>query len=149
MYSYEYSKTYGALVGINGGKNPDPEQDTEIFIRAIKRLEDEGLSRPDGVVCILVVDSDYPRPNSIVRRRLAEARKTARGTVRFSLVTSSRLARGVVLTMDWINPPPPNYESSVHATFDEAVLWMEQKRGQKLPILYRLYESARAKMEKE
>lgn len=146
-YTYGYNKSLGLLVGINSGKNADADRDVEDLIRSVKTLETEGGGRADAVGFILLIQDDYPRPNANVRKRLANARDTSTVPFLFALVTSSMMARGVAMALDWVSPPPKTYQSSAHPDFATAVRWVEEKRRMKLPVLQELYLRALQRIE--
>ena len=58
----------------------------------------------------------------------------------FSLVTTSVVDRGIMKVIQSLNPPGNRRRETVHATFDDAVQWMEYSRGGPLPGLHAQYQ---------
>jgi hypothetical protein len=99
------------------------------------------LAETTAPCAILVVDPGSPSPNAHWRKRIADASKDVKPPAYFALVSTSAIVRGVVTAINWIRPPP--YEFNVVTTFAAAVHWMEGKRGVKLPAFRELLQEAR------
>jgi len=118
------------------------DDDYRRYIEEIHRLDPKGAGR-DAPAAILIVDKGNPIPDARWRREIAEASatlKTENGL--FVVVSDSRLVRGAVTAINWIRPPP--YEWSVHDDLNEAIRWVESKRGRPLPVIAELVAQARA-----
>jgi len=58
-----------------------------------------------------------------------------------AVVTTNPLLRAAIGAARWISPPP--FEQGVVATFEEAVAFVESKRGGTMRVLQRLYDECR------
>lgn len=124
----------------SGPTNTDA--DFEAYLASIARLDlamlGAGVKHP---AVIQVVDEGNQIPNSHWRRRIAEATRVLHCRPLFALVTTSTLVRGVATAINWIRPP--RYEVVAWATFDQAVSWVERRRGHSAR-LHALLAEARA-----
>lgn len=149
MYTCSYARDYGLLVGVISGTT-STDGDYLRSIQATRRLAEEGALRPDGAICILVVDPSAPRPSSNWRQRFAEETRTILTTTRrflFVVATPSPTLRSVLTAVTWLCPPKLPHEACAVASFEEAVRWAEERRGHRLPLLQRMYEMARSEVE--
>jgi hypothetical protein len=122
-----------------GSTNTD--EDYQAYVDNIEALKPKMKGR-EHPAAILVADPGNPVPNASWRRKIAAASSSFEATPLFALVSSSPVVRGIATAINWIRPPP--YEAAVFAHFDEAVAWIESKRGQKQPVFDRLLAEARA-----
>ena len=56
---------------------------------------------------------------------------------------SLRMLRGVMTMINWVSPPVGGSATTAVATFEEAVAWLEEKTGKKLPIARKLLEETK------
>ena len=117
------------------------DADFEQYLASIRRLDEacRGRELPAG---ILVADPGNPPPNATWRRRIADETRSLATRPLFAMVTTSLVLRGVVTAINWIRPPP--YEFATFERFDDALAWVEARRGRKLAIGQRLLAEARA-----
>ncbi len=123
MMSFSYDLVWGVGVWrFQGSVNSDA--DYERYISSLHELDVRMRGRES--TAIVVVDRDNPTPNAAWRKRMAEATRTVQSTPLLVFVSESRVARAVVTAINWIRPPP--YEISIHASFEEAVVWLAGRR---------------------
>jgi hypothetical protein len=107
----------------------------------VKRLDAVGADHPRAALALVIADG-YPLPGADARRRGVDARKNMVSRPVVAVVTTSPLVRAAIAASRWISPPP--YEQRVLPTFEEAVTFIEAKRGPTLRILDRMYDEANA-----
>lgn len=118
------------------------DEDYAILLDSIER--NRSCGKPgDPFKIILVIDADVPIPNATWRRHFAKARTKSFFPFLFVTVTPSHLLRGVLTMINWVSPPAETSATSAAETFEEAVAWLEQKTGKKVPSAKRLYEEAK------
>jgi hypothetical protein len=122
---------------------PATENDVDDYVAAVKKLDGVAANR-DGSALVLVLDSGYPLPNAAARKRSIEARKDMKSRPVVAVVTTNPLLRAGLAAARWFSPPP--FEQAIVTTFDDAVKFIESKRGPTLRILNRLYEEATRKL---
>jgi hypothetical protein len=98
----------------------------------------------DGAALVLVLESGYPLPDAAARKRGVDARKDMKAHPVVSVVTTNPLLRAGLVAARWLSPPP--FEQHVAATFEDAVRFIEAKRGPTLRLLDRLYEETAARL---
>lgn len=146
MYTSAFHKELGILVGYFSGTD-DTDQDYQGNANDILLLDRECQDNPYGTALIICTSAETPRPNANRRRIVADANnqtKAHRSLV--AVVAPSVLVRGVVTLINWLSHVP-NQETSTHSTFEEAVRWMEEKQGRKLPEFFQLLEEAKKKQQ--
>lgn len=143
MYSYAFEKGTSLMVGILSTKPYwSEDEDYAILLDSIARNQNSG--RPgDPFKFVLVVDENLPMPNAMWRRQFAKSRSKSFFPFLFVTVTPSPLLRGVMTMINWVSPPPGGSATNSVATFDEAVAWLEEKTGRKLPLTKKLHEEAK------
>lgn len=143
MYSYAFNNDSGLMVGLLRAKPYfNEDEDYAILLDSIERNRHCGKPG-DPFKIILIIDADVPIPNATWRRHFAKSRTKSFFPFLFVTVTPSQLLRGVLTMINWVSPPAEISATSAAETFEEAVAWMEQKTGKKLPNAKRLYEEAR------
>lgn len=140
MFTSAVDFTSSCLVGLHSGKSSD-DVDFGKSVAALESLHRRGIA-PTGAV-LLIVDEGAHIPSSRLRRKFAEVRAISRPH-RIAFITESRLARGVLTAIDWIQPPGPEHQTKAWATVEEGILWLEEERHERLPMLRALYRDARA-----
>jgi hypothetical protein len=82
------------------------------------------------VALILELMPGTEPPDAFWRRRFAVQRQAMRAPCVFtSIVTTSKVLRGVLTAINWISPAPAHVKSVHHATVDEAAAWIEIVQG--------------------
>jgi hypothetical protein len=144
MFSHAYDPQDALLVGVwSGPTNTDADYDN--YLAAFERLCSEGKDHEHGVVTLLVLDPDNPRPDPVQRQRIAAAREAVNVKLDLvGLVTTSVVMRGVITAIRWITSADPRRDDAPHATFEEAVRWAERRRGAPLASAHSLYARARS-----
>jgi hypothetical protein len=146
MYSYAFDKGLALMVGVLRTKPYfNEDEDYAILIDSIDRNRHCG-SPGDPFKIILIIDAEVPIPNATWRRHFAKSRTKSFFPFLFVTVTPSHLLRGVLTMINWVSPPAESSATSAAETFEEAVAWMEQKSGRKLPNAKKLYDEARSPM---
>lgn len=131
MYRSANDEATGLCVGLFWGDH-NTDDDFERYVTEL--LEAAELAKgADRAAFILVARPENPPPSAMWRKRIAEATKDVGQGMLFGLVTPSTLLRGVLTAMNWMRRPL--YEFETFSTFDEAVDWVEQKRGRPAPML--------------
>jgi hypothetical protein len=120
---------------------PALETDIDEYVASVKMLDAVGANR-EGSALVLVLESGYPLPDAGTRKRGVDARKDMKSRPVVSVVTSNPLLRAALVAAHWISPPP--FEQHIAATFDEAVRYIEAKRGPTLGLLERMYGESSA-----
>jgi hypothetical protein len=148
MYTYSYNKARGLLVGLLSGRY-NSETDYRRVVYTIGQLIDDARGRPGGAVCVLAAEPENPHPNAAWRKRLAELQERAGSRTQrflFVLVTESQIMRGVMTEIRWLKPPTPPHETVTISTFEEAMRWVEARRGESLfELRGLLLEAARSR----
>jgi hypothetical protein len=123
------------------------EGDNSSILESIEKHQAESLNlKGDGTV-ILVVDRDYPNPSAKWRKKFAEARDRQRfARILLAVATPATHLHGVLTAINWMRPVSPKFEAESFLSFDDAVRWVETKRGNRLPVLQRLYEEVQEKL---
>ncbi len=141
MYTRGYDKDHSLLVKLWSGTS-NSAADFDRATEDLLALDRDGRAQLDGVVIIAEVDPENSAPNTMERKRIADAVNAATQATKvyFLMVTSSALARGVITAIGWFTPSDARHVNSTHATFDEAVSRAEAYRP---GISGRLYELRR------
>jgi len=143
MYSYAFDKSVALMVGVLRAKPYfNEDEDYAILLDSIDRNRHSGKPG-EPFKFILVIDAEVPIPNATWRRHFAKSRTKSIFPFLFVTVTPSHLLRGVLTMINWVSPPGGGSATSAAETFEEAVAWMEQKSGKKLPSAKKLFDEAR------
>jgi len=127
-----------AVCVFHGDHNRDA--DYQAYVDWLAELLVRYADRPKPVL-VQMVDRGNPVPNAKWRIRIAEVTKAVPEHVLFVLVSDSTLVRGAALAIGWIAPRA--YTMKVCASPDEAAREVESFRGEPVPQLIDLLESAR------
>lgn len=140
MLRYRYDALHALAVMVL----TPPQEDTDIdaYVACVKTLDAVAVNR-EGSALVMVLEDGYPLPNAHARKRGVDARKDMRSRPVVAIVTTNPLLRAAIGAARWISPPP--FEQGVVANFDDAVAFIDSKRGPTLKILHRLYDDARSK----
>ncbi len=140
MFAYAYDKVSGTMVGVLA-RPFNEEADNQHLLEAIDKQQAEVPSPKASGVFILAVDPQYPQPNAKWRRRFAEARGQVRfAKMFFAVVTPEASLRGVLTAVNWVRPTSARFEADTFSTFEEAVRWAEERRGDAAKTLRKLME---------
>jgi hypothetical protein len=141
MFHYRYDPLHAFAVMVLAP--PAADSDIDDYVACVKMLDGVAANR-EGSALVLVLESGYPLPDGAARQRAVDARKNMKSRPVVAVVTTNPLLRAGLAAARWISPPP--FEQSVSATFDEAVRFIEDKRGPTLRLLHRLYEETTTQM---
>jgi hypothetical protein len=108
-------------------------------------VRDEAKRRKQTVLTIAYLAKDFPRPNATWRKRFADAASTGEVDSLAAIVTQSTIVRGLLKTMQWLAPSTPRYQQQVFANCDEAILWLEESRKERLLAMRSFYEELLSK----
>jgi hypothetical protein len=109
---------------------PQVYAENEKLVTAIAELDRNGRAAKHVIAFILDLAPGVEPPDAYWRRRFAEQRKGLEAPgVFISIVTTSRVLRGVLTAMNWISPEGPHVKSVHHATWEEAAVWVERMQG--------------------
>lgn len=137
MFVFALDRDSCCMVTYSAGAMPD--SDWEKMFESLKELDDEATKQDRDSFLLAVAASDAERPNAIWRSRIAENRKTAKAKRRYSaIVVRSALLRGVLRTISWLVPPPPQETTEAFAEIEEALQWAERCRPGLSPKLRKL-----------
>lgn len=141
MFHYRFDPLHAFAVMVLAP--PASETDTDEYVACVKTLDAAAANR-NGSALVLVLASGFPLPDAPARKRAVDARKNMKSKPVVAVVTTNPLLRAALAAARWISPPP--FDQSVSATFEEAVQFIESKRGPTLRLLDRMYEEATAEM---
>ncbi len=143
MFTLGYDRNFSLGVFLFSGDH-NTDDDYAAYCAAIAwmkaTLRDQSAALAPCGIC--VVDPGNPPPNAHWRRVIADV--SASGIpprTRYALVSRSPIVRGAITAINWLRPPP--YEVMACSTFAEAVRWMEESRGVRLPLFDALLAEAR------
>ena len=105
------------------------DADFEAYLRCIAELDAVAASL-DRPVLVQLIDPDNALPDARWRRRMAGATQTVKSKPLYLLVTDSAAVRGVLTAINWIRPPP--FEFEVVPTLDAAARTAEARTGRKV-----------------
>lgn len=146
MYAYAHDRSLGAMVGMLA-RPFDEEADNQRVLESITKQQAEAMNPKGDGVFILVVDRDYPNPNAKWRKRFAEARDSQRfARWLFAVATPAAHLHGVLTAINWMRPVSEKFEAESFSTYDDAVRWVEGKRGGRMMVLTRLYDEVQEKL---
>lgn len=138
MLRYRYDALHAFAVMVLSP--PATDGDIDEYVACIKTLDAVGASR-EGSALVMILEAGYPLPNAEARKRGVDARKDMKSKPVVAVVTTNPLLRAAIGAARWISPPP--FEQGVVATFDDAVAFIESKRGGTMRLLQRLYDDCR------
>jgi hypothetical protein len=125
MFSYRVDHAHANCVWLFSGPT-NTDEDWERYVATFAAL-DAIAWLAELPACILLVDRENPTPNALWRKRIAEASTSLRSRPLVAFASEALLFRGAITAVNWLRPPP--YEFRTMATFDQAVQWIEQRRG--------------------
>ncbi len=139
MLEYRFDPSHALAVMVLAA--PASETDIDDYVACVKKL-DAAAANHTRAALVLVLESGYPLPDAGARKRAVDARKDVKARPVVAVVTTSPLLRAALAAARWISPLP--FEQHVTSTFDEAVAFIETKRGPTLRLLERMYEETKA-----
>jgi hypothetical protein len=138
MIAIAYDPSLHVLCARASGRQISSEN--EKVFAAIAELDRNGRAGKHVVAFILDLVPGAEPLDAYWRRRFAEQRKDLGAPgVFISMVTTSRILRGVLTAMNWINPEPPHVNSVHHATWEEAAAWVETVQGTPVEAIRKLF----------
>ncbi|HEX3772131.1 MAG TPA: hypothetical protein VHV30_14745 [Polyangiaceae bacterium] len=113
----------------------------EKLVVAIDELDRHGRTENHPVAFLLELAPDCEAADPHWRRRFAGQRRSMTAPRAFiSVITTSRVLRGVMTAMNWINPDPPHVNSMHHATREESMAWIELVQGTPVSALSKMFD---------
>ncbi len=140
MIRYRYDPLHAFAVMVL--TPPQEATDIDEYVTCVKTLDAFAANR-EGSALVMVLEEGYPLPNAEARKRGVDARKDMKSKPVVAVVTTNPLLRAAIAAARWISPPP--FEQAVVTSFDDAVAFIDAKRGPTLKILHRLYDDARSR----
>ena len=144
MYTSMRDDAEGLLVAIwSGASNVDADYDA--VVEDIAASSRAGVKTGAAVVRLMFADAENPTPNAAQRQRIVGAVRSDTGPKSqfFVMITPSILIRGVVTAIAWF--APPTHKTSAHATLDEALAWIEERRPGVVARLREMSERVRTR----
>lgn len=135
MFTYRFDPAYAVMVWLFAGET-NSDEDYQRYVDTFARADALAAHHPKPAG-ILYVERDNPLPDAKWRERFAEASLTLRTRPAIAFASPSPLVRGIVTAVNWLRPPP--FEFTTTDTFDEAVRWLEHKRGVPMKIFFDLF----------
>jgi len=139
VLTFAISPERGAIVWYFSGKE-NSDDDYARYVASFAEADALGAKHPKPVG-LLYVDANNPLPNAAWRKRMAEASTRLRSKPVLAFCSQSPLVRGIVTAVNWLRPPP--YEFNTVSTFEEGLAWLETRRGESLPILGVLFDQCK------
>jgi hypothetical protein len=128
MIEIAYDPSAYLLCAIAAGARTNAEN--EKLVHAIEELDRHGVAHDHSVAVALELAPGSEPLDAHWRRRLALQRQGMKAPRVFhSIITTSKVLRGVLTAMNWISPAPPHVKSVHHATREEAAAWLEIVHG--------------------
>jgi hypothetical protein len=125
----------------------DEEADNTRLMESIAKQQADAMNLKGDGLFILVVGRDYPNPNAKWRKKFAEMRDRQRfARFQFAVATPATHLHRVMTAINWVRPPSERFETESVVSFDDAVRWVEGKRGHRQPVLQRLYDEVQEKL---
>jgi hypothetical protein len=144
MPYYAFDREQCILLVLTQGKST-PNNYEQLY-QSYLILDQEAVSRNQESLSILLLEpgAPSPRPDASWRKRFAEIRLHVKAKRRLTvLVTDSMIIRGVMTVINWIQPKPDNEEHLTVTTLDEAIPWIEARRGPSRQLIEDLLQKAR------
>ncbi|GEM_PF-2670218 len=141
MFTYAYDEKACIAIFLFTGKDNDDE-DFVRYLAAVDELDARANGRAEAAV-LTVVERGNPPPNAAWRKKIGERSRLMKSRPIAALVSESPIICGVMTVLNWIAPQRFE-ESVVTSTFEEAVLWVEARRGARKSVLNLLLREAHA-----
>lgn len=141
MFVFAYDEEKACALFLFTGKSND-DADFLRYLASVEDLDRRATGRTDAAI-ITLVEEGNPPPNAKWRRAIGEQSVHTKTRPVGALVSSSPLIRGVVTVLDWF--APKRFEAHVAvATFDEAIAFIEKRRGPRRRTFLALRAEAQA-----
>ena len=137
MYYSEFNQARAVLV-CRIARGGDEANDFGPHIERLTSAAEATFGLGPRLALLIVIDPGHPLPDSVWRRRVAEATSNAHFKPYFAVVTDNQLARGMLTALSWLRPQ--RFEAHVGPSEERAVAWLESKRGEQLPEVRLLLE---------
>lgn len=142
MFSYAHDADANAVVLLSGTTLEDADLDA--YMAAVAELA--RVAPPSGSAVIFIIDDGTPLPPASWRRAMAKATLDLTKRPIRALVGSSPFVKSIAAGVAWLRPESPYEDEVVVPTLDEAIAWVEARRGPRRAIFERLLAEARAKL---
>ncbi len=143
MFASRIDRAFGLCVWYFAG-DTNTDADFEEYIASFKRADEIAAGLPFRACGLLYVEPENPMPNAKWRKRMADESRFIKSKPSLVFSSASPFIRGIVTAVNWFRPPP--FEFVVTSTFEAGVLWLEEKRGARLPRLKELLDECRAEL---
>ncbi|MBI1947197.1 MAG: STAS/SEC14 domain-containing protein [Deltaproteobacteria bacterium] len=130
VYYSEFNQARAVLV-CRIARGGDEENDFGPHIERLTTAAEATFGREPRLALLIIIDPGHPLPNSVWRRRVAEATSNAHFKPFFAVVTDNPLARGMLTALSWLRPQ--RFEAHVGPSEERAIAWLEAKRSERLP----------------
>ncbi len=137
VYYSEFNQARAVLV-CRIARGGDEDNDFGPHIERLVSAAEATHGREPRLALLILIDPGHPLPNSVWRRRVAEATSNAHFKPSFAVVTDNPLARGMLTALSWLRPQ--RFEAHVGPSEERAVAWLEAKRQERLPELKLMLE---------
>lgn len=141
MFTYAFDDKICIAIFLFTGPDND-DADFVRYLAAVDELDARAMGRPEAAV-VTVVERGNPPPNAKWRKKIGERSRLLKSKPIAVLVSESPVIRGVMTVLNWIAPQRFE-ESVVTSTFDEAIDWIEARRGPRRSVLNLLLREAHA-----
>ncbi len=145
MFTYAYDEKACAAVFLFTGDTNDDE-DFERYIEAVDELDRLANGRPEAAV-VTFVERGNPPPNAKWRQKIGERSRLLKTRAVAVLVSESPMIRGVMTVLNWIAPKRFEDQTTL-ATWEEAITWVEARRGSRRLVLNVLLREAQVDAER-
>lgn len=140
MFTYAYDERACAAVFFFTGQTND-DADFTRYLEAVDELDRLANGRPEAAV-VTVVERGNPPPNAKWRQKIGERSNALKTRAVAVLVSESPVIRGVMTVLNWL--APKRFEASTTvSTWEEAITWIEARRGARREVLERLLGEAK------
>lgn len=137
MYYSEFDQARAVLV-CRIARGGDEQNDFGPHLERLTSAAEATFGHGPRLALLIVIDPGHPLPDSVWRRRVAEATSNDHFRPYFAVVTDNPLARGMLTALSWLRPQ--RFEAQVGPSEDRAIAWLEAKRGEALPEVRVLLE---------
>ena len=145
VFTYAFDAETACVLFLFSGKE-NVEDDWKRYLASIDDLEARARGRKDSCAITFIEEGNEPPPAKW-RRLVGE--RSAKLSIHPVAVTvsTSRLLRGISTLFDWF--APNRFEEHVAmTTFEEAVAWIELRRGPRRSVFNLLMRQARAEADR-
>lgn len=124
MFTFRRNQTLRLMAWYFWGPS-NTDDDYARYVESFTTASADGTLRPVG---LLYVEPGNPLPNARWRKAIAEASASLDMGARPLVVFASpmTLVRGIVTAVNWLRPPPFDFETC--GTLEAALAWLEARR---------------------